>query len=95
MKTSNTVVVTTAHRGVFFGTVKEDHGKEKVILKDARNCISWSKSVKGFLGLASTGPDNQCRIGPAVKQLILYDITSVTECTASAAKAWKEAPWTS
>ncbi len=95
MESSKTVVVTTAHRGVFFGTVKEDHGKEKIILMSARNCISWSRSTKGFLGLASTGPDGQCRIGPAVKQLALYDITSVTECTAVAAKAWKDAPWTS
>lgn len=47
------VLVTTEHRGVFFGYATETDG-ETITLKNARNCVYWSSDVKGFLGLAST-----------------------------------------
>ena len=85
------VVVTTAHRGVFFGYAADIDG-EVIRLRGARNCIYWSASVRGFMGLAATGPDNKCRIGPAV-DISLRDITSVAECTPEAVAAWESAPW--
>lgn len=57
------VMVTTEHRGVFSGFAKETSG-ETIHLRAARNCIYWSESTKGFLGLASYGPDSSCKIGP-------------------------------
>jgi hypothetical protein len=86
------VLVTTSHRGVFFGyTTKTDGAIIK--LRAARNCIYWSAETKGFLGLAATGPVKGCRIGPAA-DLELRDITSVAACTPEAVKAWESAPWT-
>ena len=85
------VVVTTQHRGVFFGYAK-DVGGNIIKLRAARNCLYWSRSVKGFMGLAATGPDRECRVGPAVN-IDLRDITSVIECTPEATKAWEAAPW--
>ena len=49
------VLVTTEHRGVFFGYAKDTRG-ETVDLRAGRNCLYWSADVKGFLGLASMGP---------------------------------------
>lgn len=86
------VLVTTSHRGVFFGYATETDGTT-IHLKRARNCVYWSASVKGFLGLAATGPDNQCRIGPAA-DIDLRDITCVAEVTSDAMKAWEGSPWT-
>ena len=85
------VLVTTEHRGVFFGYATETDG-ETITLKNARNCIYWSASVKGFLGLAATGPNSDCKIGPRA-DLTLRAITSVAEVTPEAVKAWEAQPW--
>lgn len=85
------VLVTTAHRGVFFGYATDTSG-ETISLKRARNCVYWSADCKGFLGLASTGPTASCRIGPPA-DITLHSITCVAECTESAIAAWEASPW--
>jgi hypothetical protein len=84
------VLVTTANRGVFFGYANKTDG-ETIQLRAARNCIMW-RGMKGFLALASEGPNAQCRIGPAA-DVELRNITSVAEVTAAAVDAWEKAPW--
>lgn len=85
------VLVTTAHRGVFFGYATKTDG-DTINLRAARNCIYWSADVKGFLGLAANGPSKSCRVGPAA-DLELRAITSVSEVTPAAAQKWEEQPW--
>jgi hypothetical protein len=86
------VLVTTEFRGVFFGYVKNNNNlPAEITLTDARNCIYWAASVGGFLGLASSGPDSNCKIGAQVQELTLYKITSVTPCTTEAAEKWEKA----
>lgn len=92
-KKERAVLVTTAHRGVFFGYATKTDGPT-IQLRGMRNCISWTSSIKGFMGLASSGPDNNCRIGPRAGGE-LRDITGVWECTPSAVEAWEKAPWNS
>jgi len=87
------VLVTTSHRGVFFGYAKKTDGPI-ISLRAARNCIYWPIANKGFLGLATFGPVAGSRIGPAA-DLELRDITSVAACTAEAVEAWESAPWSS
>jgi hypothetical protein len=88
------VVVTTEYRGVFFGTLAEyDRTARFAKLTSARNCVKWSSANKGFLGLAEAGPLNGSRIGPAVAELDLSGITSVSACTESAIEKWEAAPW--
>ncbi len=91
MKKERAVLVTTIHKGVFFGYAKDTNGKT-IKLRAARNCIYWPVEQKGFLGLASTGPVSGARIGPAA-DLELRDITAVAECTPAAVEAWEKAPW--
>lgn len=87
------VVVTTEHRGVFFGFAKDTNG-ETIFLRQARLCVYWSRDCKGFMGLASHGPTESCRVGrPA--DITLRNITSVTECTPEAVEAWSKSPWNS
>lgn len=85
------VLVTTKHRGVFFGYAYDTAG-ETIKLRGSRNCIYWSSDVKGFLGLAATGPSKSCKIGPAA-DIELRDITCVAECAPAAVQAWEAAPW--
>lgn len=86
------VLVTTEFRGVFFGYLASRKGTT-VVLERARNCLYWGVSVKGFFGLATTGPDNSCRIGPAAPTAELIKVTCVATVDAAAVAAWESAPW--
>lgn len=85
------VVVTTEHRGVFFGYTK-DSKSDIIELRAARNCIYWPVENKGFIGLATDGPKSGSKIGPAA-DIELRKITSVVKCSAAAVEAWEKAPW--
>ena len=85
------VVVTTSHRGVFFGYADGNTSGDIVKLKRARNCIYW-RGIKGFMALAETGPTKDCRVGPAV-DIELRNITCIAEATEKAAQEWEKAPW--
>lgn len=85
------VLVTTIHRGVFFGYAKDTNG-ETIKLRAGRLCTYWSADMKGFMGLASIGPSATCRIGmPA--DIELRNVTSVSEVTPAAVDRWESAPW--
>lgn len=85
------VLVTTAHRGVFFGYAKKTDG-DVIVLDRSRLCVYWSSDCKGFMGLAANGPTKSCRIGPPAK-IELRNITAVVEVTPAAIAAWEGAPW--
>ena len=82
------VIVTTEFRGVFFGYLKEDNSPNDLTLTNARNCIYWSQDVNGFVGLATTGPTNNCKIGPVAKEMKLFKITSIIPVSKEAENAW-------
>jgi len=86
------VVVTTEYRGVFFGILKSEDGNT-VVLENAKNCIYWSASVRGFVGLANSGPDESCKVGPSAPQMKLHKVTAILEATEEAAKRWEDSPW--
>jgi hypothetical protein len=90
-QTERAVLVTTSHRGVFFGYATDTAGA-MIALRAARNCIYWPAENKGFMGLASMGPLKGARVGPAA-DIELRDITLVAECTTAAVQAWESAPW--
>jgi hypothetical protein len=86
------VVVTTEHRGVFFGTLEQEEGNI-VTLSDARNILYWGKLTRGFLGLASKGPQSDSRVGPKAPRLKVRKVTAIAECSEEAVKAWEGEPW--
>lgn len=77
------VMVTTAHRGIFCGELVEDAAPKRVKLEKVR-CIIRFAGTRGFLGIASHGPDTGSRVGSEAPAVTLYDITSVTDCTPKA-----------
>lgn len=86
------LVVTTEHRGVFFGWGVPT--KDKTIeLTKAQMCVYWSSDIGGVLGLASSGPSGKCRISPAIPKITLQAVTSVMEASKEAVKAWEQKPW--
>lgn len=85
------VIVTTLHRGVFFGYATNTDG-ETIKLRAAQLAVYWSPDCRGFMGLASHGPTAKCRIGmPA--DIELRNVTAVLDVTKDAEDAWKAAPW--
>jgi len=87
------VLVTTEFRGVFFGYMEPQEINGSITIKRARNCVYWSADIKGFMGLAATGPNKNCKIGPAVPSLTLQKVTAVIEVTPEAAQQWEKSPW--
>lgn len=88
------ILVTTEHRGVFYGRVADDADltQRSLWLTNCRNAIYWS-GTKGFLGLASHGPEEGSRIGAtAPERVLLHDITSVSEVSDAAAQVWENWP---
>jgi hypothetical protein len=94
MKNKNGIplIVTTAHRGVFFGYGKPTENKT-IRLTNVQMAVYWSSDVRGVLGLASAGPTSSCRIGPPIPAMTLQDVTGVMEVSEQAEKAWLARPW--
>lgn len=86
------VLVTTAHRGVFFGYFESEDG-DTVTLAKCRNCIYWPKKNKGFLGLAADGPLDGARVGKTSESTKLYSVTSVSLVGSDAVERWEALPW--
>ena len=88
-KKERAVIVTTAHKGVFFGYAENTSGAT-ILLKRAKLAIYWTADLRGFMGLASHGPSSGCTIGPAA-DIELRDITSVVEVSPEAVQRWEKA----
>lgn len=85
-KQERAVIVTTAHRGVFFGYANDTDG-DTIFLRQSRLCLYWSADLRGFMGLAAMGPNSSCKIGPPA-DITLRSITAVLEVTREAENKW-------
>ena len=86
------LVVTTQHRGVFFGYGLQTT-KKIIRIEKARMAVSWTSDLKGIMGLADIGPSRSCRVSMAIPAITLQDVTSIMEASPEAAKAWEKSPW--
>ena len=86
------VLVTTLHRGVFFGLTSAAEGAEIVKLYGCRNVLYWPQACRGFLGLAANGPLPGAKIGYAAVSTELRNVTSVTDLSAEVADAFTSFP---
>ncbi len=82
------VIITTKHRGVFFGYAEDTDG-DTIKLERARCAIYWG-TTKGFMQLAEAGPTPKSRVG-ARADIELRDVTAVVEVSEDAVKAWERA----
>lgn len=86
------IIITTQHRGVFFGMVPEDQDltARTMQLKQARCAIYWG-TTKGIAELAESGPTAKSRIGAPADLDAIHDITAVWSVTEGAAQKWLSA----
>ena len=86
------VIVTTSHRGVFFGFgVPSD--AQTIRIERVRMVVYWSADVRSVLGLAVNGPTSGCKVGPSAPAITLRDVTSVIECSEEAAQKFEDFKW--
>lgn len=83
------ILISTAHRGVFFGLVPPDQdlNARTMALKSARCAIYWG-TTKGLAELAESGPTAKSRIGAPADLEAIHDITAVWSVTEKAAEKW-------
>lgn len=84
------VIVTTSHKGVFFGYMEDNSAGDVIQLKRARMCIRWG-TTRGLLELAETGPTTRSKIS-ARADIQVRSITAVIEVTQAATAKFEEAP---
>jgi hypothetical protein len=84
------VIVTTVHRGVFFGELIGSTETKTVTLRNARMGIYWATS-KGLFELADVGPNAKSKIGSVAPEVTLHDVTSVVVCSEAAIAKWESA----
>lgn len=86
------LVITTAHKGVFFGYGVPTDSKT-IRLEQCRMCVYWSSETKGVVGLAADGPQKGSRITPAAPAATIQDVTSCMEASETAVRAWEKGIW--
>ncbi len=88
------VIVTTAHKGVFFGYTSEiqPDAANRIRLEKCRMVVYWPSKVHGVLGLTEQGPVGG-KVTPPAPQAVIMDVTGVFECSAAAATVWESEPW--
>ena len=84
------VLITTAHRGVWFAKVHPDTdltAKTLTNLKDCRMAIYWG-TTRGLHQLCATGPTTSSKISSPTDISVLHDVTAVFDVTDEAAAKW-------
>jgi hypothetical protein len=84
------VLITTAHRGVWFAQVAADADLTPETLTDLKNCrmaIYWG-TTKGLHELCETGPTKSSKISAPADIPVLHKVTAVFNVTDKAAEAW-------
>jgi hypothetical protein len=87
------VLICTDKRGVFAGWVT-DPTADPLPVRGAQMAVYWSTAMKGVTGLATKGPDENCRISEPA-DLTLNGITMVASVTEAARAKWEAQPWKS
>ena len=87
------IIVTTEHRGLFFGYPVGPTDGETITLTSARMVVYWPAECRGALGLASHGALPGSRVSPAVDYLVLRGVTAHYPVSDEAAATFEAAPW--
>lgn len=85
------ILVTTAHRGVWFAQVAQDADLTTKTLTNLKNCrmaIYWG-TTKGLQQLCDTGPTSSSTISAAADIDVLHDVTAVFSVSDKAAEVWE------
>lgn len=86
------VLITTAHRGVWFAQVDEKADLTQETLTNLKNCrmaIYWGTN-RGIHQLCETGPTGTSKISVPADIEVLHKVTGVFAVTDKAAEVWSK-----
>ncbi len=94
------VIVTTDkdRRGVFFGKIVSQENDPNEItwtveLEEAQMVVYWAASVKGLLGLAANGANEECKITSEVPKLKINGVTAIIDVAEGVLETFKKNYW--
>lgn len=85
------VLISTDNRGIYYGYLVENKAPSHVVLEKARVCVAWDTGEKGYLYLATEGPEGVATVSPACGRVEVYGVGTIADCTERAAEAWDAA----
>lgn len=88
-KAPRPVIVTTEHRGVFFGYATDTSGSE-IHMTNVRMPIKFG-TTRGLLELSDTGPTHKSLVSARAERMEIRKITAVIDVAPEAVKAWEAA----
>ena len=83
----------TSRRELWMGLTTAPLDARDMELTHVRQCIRFSGTHKGVLGLCVVGPDDQCRVSPPVARMFIREIDWACEVQPSALAGWERQPW--
>jgi small nuclear ribonucleoprotein (snRNP)-like protein len=87
-KNSKSVIVTTEHRGVFYGKLKSyDEDRRAAVLDNALMIIHFG-TTQGLFQLAATGPTASSRLSAIAPSVRLEKTVSIIGVSAAAEESW-------
>jgi hypothetical protein len=92
------VIVYNRNKDIWHGRIDGDMPRKipaELTLYEARHICRYAGSQRGIAGVAVRGPNGDCRIEPALDELLITDIHQILKCnsTPEVLKAWRAEPW--
>jgi hypothetical protein len=78
------VIVTTEHRGVFFGYLENPSPNATEVTLEGAVMVIYFGTTQGLGQLAATGPTDKTRLAARVPKWHLRKVTSIMECSGEA-----------
>lgn len=82
------VIVTTEHRGVFYGSLASYDGKDRVAQLDDALMVIQFGTTRGLLQLAATGPTTSSNLSDTAPSMRLEKCVSIIDVSKEAEAAW-------
>lgn len=90
------VLITTSHRGVYFGYIDESDIDTRPTLRvsNMRHVYYWAKGLAGIYELPTKGPPNGSRLtATPVPEISIDAVANVAPCTPEAIERFENGTW--
>lgn len=92
------VIVFNRNKDIWHGRIEGEMPRtmpREITLYEARHITRYAGTQRGIAGCAVRGPNGDCRIEPALDELLVTEIHQILKCkgTPSVLASWRVEPW--
>jgi hypothetical protein len=92
------VIVFNENKDIWHGRIEGGMPKTlptEIVLYEARHVTRYAGTQRGIAGCAVRGPNGDCRIEPALEEILIGRIHQILKCvsTPEVLAAWRNEPW--